>query len=80
MNGSKYVKVPLRSSAILDIKNSDKYCFLWSMFASLYPCTNNHPNRFSNYGQYFNELKIDGLDFTKGFKGSAVVMFISLRK
>ena len=30
MDGSSYVKVPLRSSAILNIKNNDKYCFLWS--------------------------------------------------
>ena len=28
MDGSSYIKVPLRSSAILNIKNDDKYCFL----------------------------------------------------
>ena len=31
MNSSNYVKIPLRSNAILNIENSDKYCFLWSI-------------------------------------------------
>ena len=33
MNGSNYVKIPLRSNAILNIENNDKYCFLWSILA-----------------------------------------------
>ena len=68
MNGSNYVKIPLRSNAILNIENNDKYCFLWSILASLYPCNNNHPNRFSNNRQYFNKLNIQGFDFSRGFK------------
>ena len=28
MNGSSYIKIPLRSNAILNIENNDKYCFL----------------------------------------------------
>ena len=47
LNGSKYVKSPLRSSAISNVENNDKYCFLWSILASLHPCNNNHPYRFS---------------------------------
>ena len=68
MNGSNYIKIPLRSNAILNIENNVKYCFLWSILASLYPCNNNHPNRVSNYKQYFNELNIQGFDFSRGFK------------
>ena len=45
LNGSNYVKIPLRSNAILNIENNDKYCFLWSILAYLHPCNNNHPNR-----------------------------------
>ena len=30
LNGSSYVKNPLRSSAILNNDNDSKYCFLWS--------------------------------------------------
>ena len=48
MDGSSYVKIPLRSSALLNIKNDDKYCFLWSILAKLHPCENRHPDRVSN--------------------------------
>ena len=54
LNGTSYVKIPLRSSATLKIQNIDKYCFIWSILASLHPCENDHPNRVSNYKQYFN--------------------------
>ena len=43
LNGSKYVKIPLRSNAILYIENYDKYCFLWSILAGLRPCKTDHP-------------------------------------
>ena len=75
LNGSNYVKIPLRSNAILNIENDDKYCFLWSILAYLHPCKNNHPNRVSNYKQYFNELNIQGFDFSRGFKCSDVHKF-----
>ena len=78
MNGSNYVKIPLRSNAILNVENNDKYCFLWSILASLHPCNNNHPNRVSNYRQYFNELNIQGFDFSKGFKCCDVHKFNEL--
>ena len=48
LNGSNYVKIPLRSNAILNSENNDKYCFLSSILSCLYPCNNNHPNRISN--------------------------------
>ena len=34
LNGTPYVKSPLRSNAILNIQNNDKYCFIWSILAS----------------------------------------------
>ena len=73
LNGSSYVKIPLRSAAILNIENDDKYCFLWSILAHLHPCENSHPNRVSNYREYFRELKTDGLEFP--FKTSDVSKF-----
>ena len=78
MNGSNYIKIPLRSNAILNIENNDKHCFVWSILASLYPCTNNHPNRVSNYKQYINELNIQDFNFTNGFKCSDVHKFNKL--
>ena len=68
LNGTSHVKTPLRSSAILNFQNKDNYCFIWSILASPHPCENDHPNRVSNYNQYFNELSIDSFDFTDGFK------------
>ena len=78
LNGSFYVKTPLRSSAILNVQNNDNYCFIWSILASLHACENDHPNRVSNYEQYFDELNIDDFDFTNGFKCSDVHNFIEL--
>ena len=57
----------MRSSALVNFKNDDKYCFIWSIIASLQPC-NINPNRVSNYKQHFSELNIQGFDFTNGFK------------
>ena len=62
----------------MNIENNDKYCFLWSIIASLHPCNNIHRNRFSNYREYFNELNINGFDFTNGFKCSDVPKFNEL--
>ena len=78
MDGSNYLKIPLRTNAILNIENNDKYCFLWSKLASLYPCTNNHPNRVSNYRQYFDKLNIHDFDFTNGFRCRDVHKFNEL--
>ena len=65
----------MRSNAILNFENKDKYCVFWSILASLHPCKNNHPNRVSNYKQYFNEIKIIGFDFSRGFRCSGVHKF-----
>ena len=78
MNGSNYIKIPLRSNAILNVENNDKYCLIWSILATLYPCNNTHPNRVSNYKPYFNELNIQDFDFTNGFKCSDVHKFNEL--
>ena len=56
LKGSNYIIIPLRSNAILNIEKNDKYCFIWSILASLHPCNIFHPNRVSNYIQNFNEL------------------------
>ena len=66
--GLSYVKFLLRTNAVLNIKNNDKYCFIWSTLASLHPCNNNHPNRVANYKRKFHELNIQSFDFSYGFK------------
>ena len=78
LNGTSYVKIPLRSSAILNIQNKDEYCFIWSILASLHPCKNTLPSRVNNYIQYFNKLNFQSFDFTNGFKCSDVHRFNEL--
>ena len=78
MDGSSFVKIPLRSSAIVNIKTDDKYCFLWSILAKLHPCENSNPIRVSNYEPYFNELNIEGFDLSNGFKCSDMYRFEKL--
>ena len=78
LNGTSYVKIPLRSNAILNYQNNDKYCSIWSILANLHPCENTHPSRVNNYLQYFNELNIKGFDFTYGFKCKDVHRFNEL--
>ena len=41
----------------------------------MHPCNNIHPNRVSNYKQFFNELNIQDFDLTNGFKRSDVHKF-----
>ena len=77
MDGSSYVKIPLRSSAIVNVKNDDKYCFIWSILAKLYPCESN-PDRVSKYLPYFNEINIEGFDFSNGFRCSDMYRFEKL--
>ena len=62
----------------MNIENNDIYRFIWSILASLHPCNNNHPNSVSNYKQCFDELNINGFDFTNGLKCSDVHRFNEL--
>ena len=72
LNGTSFVKIPLRPNAVLNFQNNDKYCFIWSVLASLHPCESTHPSRVNNYLQYFNELNFQSFDFTNGLKCSDV--------
>ena len=78
MNGRSFVKNALRSAAILNTENDDKFCFICSILAELHHCNNNHPNRVSHYRQFFKELNIEGFDFINGVKCSDVRRFIEL--
>ena len=67
---SSYVRVPSRSSAIINIENDDKLCFLWSLLARLQPIAhskNNYKAKVSSYSQFFDELNIHGFVFTNGY-------------
>ena len=73
--GSSYDKNPSKNSAFINIKNDDKYCFVWSMLDNVHPCDNNTPNRVSIYRQYCRDLNTEGFDFTNRFKCSDMHKF-----
>ena len=75
INGSSNVKIPSKASALINIKNDDKYCFVWSILVNLHPCENDHPNRVSKHRQYFDELNIEGFDFINSLRCSDVQRF-----
>ena len=79
INGRYYVKIPLRSSAFSNFENDDKNCFLWSVIAYLHLCNRNHPNRILNYRKLFNEVNVEGFDFTNGLECSDVYKFEKLK-
>ena len=83
MNGSNYVKLPLRSSLILIIQNDDKYCFIRSILANIHlvaDSKNGHPTRVSNYRQNINKKNIQNFEFTEGSKCSDVHKSEKLKK
>ena len=85
LNGSSFVKIPLRNSgsAILNFENDSNYCFFWSILAHLHPCENSHPNRVLNYREFLNELKLYGIDFpfkTSDFSKSEKMNILAFKK
>ena len=49
------------------------------ILVGLHPCKTCHPNRVSNYIQYFDELDIDCFDFFNGFSCSDMHTFGKLK-
>lgn len=62
-----YMELPdtlKNSKAILNIKNSDQKCFLWSVLAALHPVHGkNNPNRVSHYTPFVDELNMSGISY-----------------
>ena len=75
INGNSYVYNPMRASAISNIENSDTYCFLCSILATLYAVEKSHFERVSNYRQNFTEINSEGLDFANEFKRNDAHIF-----
>ena len=80
LDGSSNVEIPLRSSAILHIKNVDNNYFIRSILAYIHPCNNSHPTRVKISLQYLNEINNDKFDFTNGFRCSDMNKFDKMNK
>lgn len=59
----KYLPLNIRlSKCVLNIKNNDNFCFIWSILAFLFPVEENR-NRTSKYKEHFKKLNIEGFEF-----------------
>ena len=64
IGGSSYIKTPksiIGKRAIINVKNDDEKCFLYSILAHFKKFEQNN-NRVSQYKQHLHELRTDGID------------------
>ncbi|CAH0562750.1 unnamed protein product [Brassicogethes aeneus] len=67
---STYVSLPAfvaKSKSVINIRNNDEYCFLYSVVAALFPVTENS-TRLSSYPKCVNVLKFDNIQFPIALK------------
>lgn len=65
IRGSSFIDLPSflkNKKAIINVKNTDDFCFLYSILAAKYPVTKN-AERVSKYVPYINEINVKGLIF-----------------
>lgn len=65
LKGGNYIKEPMelqRSRSLVNIKNNDQKCFLYSVLAKLYPAKHN-PSRLCHYLQHTNKLNMNGIQY-----------------
>jgi hypothetical protein len=63
LKGSSYIPLPKKlktKKAIINVKNTDNKCFLWSILAALHPAAQ-HVDRQPYYMQFENELDFNGV-------------------
>ncbi|XP_020917577.1 uncharacterized protein LOC110254870 [Exaiptasia diaphana] len=67
IKGSSYVPLPKKlrdKKAIVNIKNNDNKCFMWSILASLHSIHSKfNPERVNHYQPFVKELNFDGIEF-----------------
>ena len=62
---SSYIELPKkvkRTEAVINIKNEDNMCFIWSVLAHLHPM-DMHANRVNKYQPFLHELNGEGITF-----------------
>ena len=65
IKGTSFISLPVfikRKNAIINIKNEDNKCFLWSVLRYLHPkqC---HEERVADLREYENDMNFKGIDF-----------------
>ena len=70
LNGSSYIDLPpelKNKKAIVNMKNKDNKCFLWSVLRGLNP-KNDHPERINDLKSKENTLNMEGIDYPVSLK------------
>ena len=70
IRASSYCKLPksfCNSASIVNIRNNDNYCFLWSILAHKYE-VDNHREKVSHYTNHFHELNQGDIQFRMKIK------------
>lgn len=65
ISGSSYMELPRKiqfTGGIINIRNEDQKCFLWSILAALHPVPV-HPERVYHYKNYENDLNMGDIEF-----------------
>jgi hypothetical protein len=65
VKGSSYISLPSKlktKKTIINIKNSDSKCFMWSNLAALHPASRDS-ERLNHYQQYKDKLDFTGIEF-----------------
>ncbi|GBM26391.1 hypothetical protein AVEN_8696-1, partial [Araneus ventricosus] len=58
---SSYIPLPSKlaaKKAVINIKNTDQKCFIWSVLAALHPAVGPHPERVYHYTSMEQELRL----------------------
>ncbi|CAB4024062.1 Gastrula zinc finger, partial [Paramuricea clavata] len=67
LKASSYIPLPKKlktKKAIVNIKNTDNKCFMWSVLAALHPIEyNRKPERLHHYKEFENVLDFSGIEF-----------------
>ena len=67
LKGATYLPLPKRikdKKAVLNIKNNDQICFLWSILAAKHPVHwKDQPHRLQHYTRYENEINIEDIEY-----------------
>jgi len=71
LQGSSYIKTPkyiLNKKAVVNVRNTDNFCFLYSILAGIRSDDKSRKYKVGQYQRRFHELNYDGLEFPLKFQ------------
>ena len=74
LSGSSYIPTPpsiVKKEAVINIRNSDQFCFQWAILSCLHPSKNHHTNSVYSYTKYRDTLNFQDISFPVKIKDIA---------